>query len=155
MSGIVGSIMMVVAILINSYGSSSLTGLFSIVLGFTISTTTLSYLFIFPAFIRLRYKYPNVARTYKVPGGLIGAWIVTIIPLAFAAVASYFILIPTDSTIASSNVSRFTYEVTEFSVLGAIVLLAIIFYVWGQFERSNKDVVVDLKIGSEVAFGDD
>lgn len=159
MSGIVASIMMVVAIFINAFGSSTLNGLFAIVLGFTISTTTLSYLFIFPAFIRLRYKYPQVPRTYKVPGGWIGAWIVTLLPLTFAAIASYFILIPTDATIAGSGMTRFTYEVTEFSVLGAIVLLALIFYVWGQLERSNKDVVVELKVGaeraSEMAFGDD
>jgi amino acid transporter len=158
MSGIVASIMMIVAILINSYGSSTLGGLFSIVLGFTISTTTLSYLFIFPAFIRLRYKYPTVPRTYKVPGGMPGAWLVTLLPLAFAAIASYFILIPTDATIAGSGMSRFTYEVTEFSVLGVIVLLTIVFYIWGQLERRNRDVVVELKLGSdaaEMAFGDD
>ena len=46
MSGIVASIAMIAAILITSFGSGSITTLFSLVLGFTISTTTLSYLFI-------------------------------------------------------------------------------------------------------------
>ena len=156
MSGIVASVMMIVAICINSFGSSSLTGLFSIVLGFTISTTTLSYLFIFPAYIRLRYKYPNVHRPYKVPGGLVGAWIVTLLPLAFAVIASYFILIPVDATIANSGVSRVTYEVVQFTVLGVIFLFSIVLFIWGQLEKKNEDVVVELNLAnaSEVSLGD-
>jgi len=152
MSGIVASLMMIAAILINSFGSPTLGGLFSIVLGFTISTTTLSYLFIFPAFIKLRYKYPNVPRTYKVPGGMLGAWVVTLLPLAFAVIASLFILWPSS---VPSGVSRTTYELTQFIVLGAIVLLTVVFYVWGQVEKNNKDVVVELNLSEGVAFGDD
>ncbi len=85
-------------------------------IGFTISTTTLSYLFIFPTYLILRYKYPNVHRPYTVPGGIIGAWIVTLFPLAYAAVGSYF-------------------------------MLAAVFYVWGQLEKRNQDVVVELELG--------
>ncbi len=101
MSGIVATIAMAAAILVNAFSSNpNIVALFGLVLGFTISTTTLSYLFIFPAYIILRYKYPNVRRPYKVPGGMVGAWIVTILPLIYAVVASYFILIPTDATVS-------------------------------------------------------
>ena len=48
----------------------------------------------------LRYKYPDVPRTYRVPGGMIGAWIVTLLPFAYAAIASYFILIPSASYVS-------------------------------------------------------
>jgi len=114
MSGIVATVAMAAAILITEFGSGSVGTLFSLVLGFTISTTTLSYLFIFPTFLILRYKYPNVHRPYKVPGGMVGAWIVTVLPLAYALIASYFILIPTDSSVSSYGVVRLTLNLPQF-----------------------------------------
>jgi amino acid transporter len=153
MTGITATIMMVIAVLISEFVSGgSIGALFGIVLGFTISTTTLSYLFIFPAFLILRYKYPDVRRIYKVPGGMVGAWIVTLLPLAYAAVATFFILFPPDSTISSSTLTRLTYELTQFIALGIIFLLTVVFYVWGQLEKRNQDVVVELNVaeGTEV-----
>jgi amino acid transporter len=153
MTGITATVMMVIAVLISEFFSGgSIGALFGIVLGFTISTTTLSYLFIFPAFLILRYKYPDVRRIYRVPGGMIGAWIVTVLPLAYAAVASFFILFPTNSTISGSTLTRLTYELTQFTALGIIVLLTIVFYVWGQLEKRNRDVVVELNVaeGTEI-----
>lgn len=152
MSGIVATIAMVAAILISEFfASGSIAALFSLVLGFTISTTTLSYLFIFPAYLILRYKYPNVHRPYRVPGGMVGAWIVTILPLIYAAVASYFILIPTDATVSGYGVSRLTYELTQILPLTFIFLLTVVFFVWGHMESKNRDVVVDLA-GGETEF---
>src|SRR6266566_4085688 len=55
MTGIVATITMAIAILISEFVSGgSIGALFGLVLGFTISTTTLSYLFIFPTFLILR-----------------------------------------------------------------------------------------------------
>ncbi len=36
--------------------------------------------------------------------------------------------------------SRVTYELTQFIALGAILLLAVVFYIWGQREKRNQDV---------------
>ncbi len=146
MSGIVATITMAAAISITEFAASGgqLAALFTVVIGFTISTTTLSYLFIFPAFLILRYKYPNVHRPYKVPGGMVGAWLVTLFPFAFAAIGSYFILIP--ATISVSGIDKTTYIVTQFAALGVIFLLAIVFYVWGHLEKRNQDVVVELNL---------
>lgn len=150
MSGIVATVAMAAAIFISEFASGgNIATLFSLVFGFTISTTTLSYLFIFPAYLILRYKYPNVARPYKVPGGMLGAWIVTLLPLAYAAIASYFILIPTDDGVSSAGVSRLTYELTQFIPLAIIFLLCVVFYVWGHAEARNRDVVVDLNLESD------
>jgi amino acid transporter len=149
MSGITATVAMVAAILVNSFGSGNITTLFALVIGFVISTTTLSYLFIFPAYLILRRKYPGIHRPYKVPGGMVGAVLVTVLPLAYAAIASYFILIPTDGTIASSGVSRLTYELTQFIPLGIILALTIVFYVWGQAEKRNQDVVVEVNLEAE------
>ncbi|MDQ6662379.1 MAG: APC family permease [Chloroflexota bacterium] len=142
MSGIMATIAVIAAILITSFVSGNISTLFLLVLGFTLSTNTLAYLLIFPAFLLLRYKYPDVPRTYRVPGGMVGAWIVTLLPFAYAAIASYFILIPTDSYVSKNGVDRLTYELTQFIPLAAIVLLTIVFYVWGQREKHNRDVVM-------------
>src|SRR5947209_17997885 len=93
MSGIMASVAMVAAILITRFGSGSITTLFILVFGFVISTATLAYLFIFPSFLILRYKYPHVPRTYRVPGGMPVAWIVTVVPFAYAALTVFFILV--------------------------------------------------------------
>lgn len=146
MTGIAATITMIAAVLITAFGSGSITTLFALVLGFVISTTVLSYLFIFPSFLVLRYKYPNVHRPYKVPGGMVGAWIVTLFPLAYAAVAGYFILIPTDATVAGYSLTRVTYELTQFIPLLVILLLTTVFYIWGHAEKRNQDVVVEYNL---------
>jgi glutamate:GABA antiporter len=146
MTGIVASIAMIAAVTITAFGSGSIVTLFGLVIGFVISTTTLSYLFIFPSYLILRYKYPNVRRPYKVPGGMLGAWIVCLFPLAYAAVASFFILWPSDTTVALNSVTRFTYEATQFVPLAIIVLLTTVFYIWGHAEKANRDVVVDYSL---------
>jgi amino acid transporter len=147
MSGIVASIAMAAAILVTAANGGSTPALFAIVLGFTISTTTLSYALIFPAYLVLRYKYPNIHRPYKVPGGMVGAWIVTVFPFLYVVSACVFILVPFD--ISSSGVSRLTYEVTQFAALGIIILLTVVFYIWGHLEKRNKDVVIELHFTEE------
>jgi glutamate:GABA antiporter len=151
MSGITASIAMIAAVIINTYFSTgSIAGLYGLVLGFVISTTVISYLFIFPSYLVLRLKYPNVHRPFVVPGGMVGAVIVTVLTFAYAAVASYFLLIPVDSAIASSGFSRTTYELANFIPLAAILLLALIFYVWGHAEKRNRDVVVDYNLDTQL-----
>jgi glutamate:GABA antiporter len=150
MSGITASIAMIAAVIINTFfGGGTIAGLFGLVLGFVISTTTLSYLFIFPAYLALRIKYPQVQRPFVVPGGMAGAVIVTVLSFLYAAVASIFLLWPTDSAIASSGFDRKTYELANFIPLAVIALLTIIFYVWGHAEKRNQDVVVDYNVATQ------
>src|SRR5438067_1092094 len=120
MSGILGTIAMAAAILITAFRSGDISTLFSIVLGFTLSTNTFAYLLFFPAFLLLRYRYPHVHRPYRVPGGMLGAWIVTLLPFAYAAIAAFFILIPSGSYISGAGVSRATYELAQFIALATI-----------------------------------
>jgi amino acid transporter len=101
----------------------------------------------FPAFLILRYKYPNIRRPYQVPGGMVGAWIVTAVPFLYAAIATVFIMVPLD--ISSYGVSRFIYEMAQFACLGIIILLTVVFYIWGHLEKRNKDVVVQLNFTEE------
>ncbi len=149
MSGIMATIAMVAAVLVTKFASGNITTLFALVLGFVISTATIAYLFIFPSFLILRYKYPNVPRVYRVPGGMPVAWIVTVLPFAYALIAVVFILVPFK---LPSGIDRLTYELTQFIPLIIIVLLTIVFYIMGHNDKRNQDVVVELVTGeSEVS----
>ena len=75
---------------------------------------------------------------------MLGAWIVTILTFAYAAFASYYILIPSDATVTSSGIDRVTYEVTELAAIGIIVLLTAVFYIWGHRERRTVEPVREL-----------
>ena len=148
MSGIMATVAMVAAILVTAYGSDNITVLFRLVLGFVISTATIAYLFIFPSFLILRYKYPHVPRVYRVPGGMPVAWIVTLLPFAYALVAVVFILWPIK---LPTGIDRLTYELTQFVPLIIIVLLTIVFYILGHNDTRNQDVVVELVTGESSA----
>lgn len=149
MSGITASIAMIAAVIVSSFGSGNVTTLFALVFGFVISTTTISYLFIFPSYFVLKLKYPNVHRPFTVPGGIVGAAIVSLLAFGYALIATIFILWPTDQTIANSGVDRTTYELTQFIPLGIIFLLTAVFYVWGQMESRNRDVVVEMNLATQ------
>ncbi len=138
LSGSVATIAVIAAIMVTAFGSNSLATLFSLVLGFTVSTTALSYAFIFISYIILHYKYPQTPRPYRVPGGSIGSWVVTFFALASALVAAYFTLIPTDSTVSNDGISRLNYELTQFIPIIIVLLVAGVFYLWGQLEQSQR-----------------
>ncbi|NQV01442.1 MAG: amino acid permease [Bacteroidia bacterium] len=61
-----------------------------------ILTTTLyavMYILMFASGIRLRYKYPDVKRAYKVPGGKVGMWILAstgLLAMSFVILVSFF-----------------------------------------------------------------
>src|SRR5438270_5879623 len=76
LSGVVATFFMVLALTLTS---GNLGAFFTVVLGLVISTTTFSYILIFPALITLRRKYQNVRRPYMVPGGNTGAWICVVL----------------------------------------------------------------------------
>ena len=71
MSGIVASIFCIAAVAFFNSGADST---FQIVLDIAISTTLISYVWIFPAALKLRYTHPEVERPYSVPGRY-GMWI--------------------------------------------------------------------------------
>jgi amino acid transporter len=144
LSGMVATVTVVVSMLLAANGSESIGTLFVQVLGVTISTALLAYLLMFPTFLVLRYRFPAVPRGYRVPGGLVGAWIVTFLPMAYVGIACYFLLIPSDVYLQINHLDRLTFELTHFVPLAFIIALTIVLYIWGQRERQNRDVLVDL-----------
>ena len=132
-SGIIATIFMFVTFFVTGGG---LHGYFAAVLGLVISTTTFSYILIFPALITLRRKYPNVRRPYVVPGGNVGAWVCVILTMFWVVAATVFALWPGlfTSTWSSdtAGVNRTTFEVYTFVTIGFLALVAVVFWWVGR-----------------------
>src|SRR3954467_9779231 len=91
LSGVFSTIVMFLAYALTSGSAGKY---FTVVLSLAISTTTLSYVLVFPALIKLRYTYAHVPRPYRVPGGMAGAWLVSILTTGWAALATVALLYP-------------------------------------------------------------
>src|SRR5260370_9557826 len=83
-SGIIATIFMYITFFVTG---GSLHGYFAAVLGLVISTTTFSYILIFPALITLRRKYPNVPRPFVVPAAHPRKWASVILAMSLFVAA--------------------------------------------------------------------
>jgi glutamate:GABA antiporter len=117
---------------------------FSVVLGLAISTTTIAYVLVFPALIKLRYSHPHVPRPYRVPGGIAGAWIVSVLTTGWAALATVALLYPGFGTSNPDAAlpegfegQRGAFEVSQFVPLAGLLLLGVIFYWTGRTTRAE------------------
>ena len=133
LSGVISTIFMILAF---NLTSGNLGAFFKVVLGLVISTTTFSYILIFPALVTLRRKYPNVRRPYMIPGGMGGAWLCVILTMFWVIAATVFSLWPGLLTGAwNSNVSglsRFNFEFASLATIAALLVLAVIFWAVGR-----------------------
>ena len=136
-SGIMASLFLVANFLITS---GNLKSFFTIVLGLVISTTTFSYVLVFPALVVLRRKYPNARRPYRIGGGVIGAWVTMLLCEAYVVAATVFSLWPnlfTDKvtgavSVGGVSIDRGQYELTVFGATAVMLVIAVIFYAVGR-----------------------
>jgi glutamate:GABA antiporter len=152
-SGVVASAMCVI-VLLATHGS--LKSFFAVMLALTVSTTTLSYIFIFPALTILRRRFPDADRPYRVPGGALGAWGAVIITELFVIVTVVTLVWPgainamfgqSYSMQASWGVGRRFFEWTTLGSLAAMVLLGLVFWLLG--ERRRRAGVLGINITAE------
>src|SRR5689334_11553992 len=133
LSGVISTIFMVITFFVTGGG---LHAFFAAVLGLVISTTTFSYILIFPALITLRRKYPNVRRPFVVPGGNAGAWVCVILATLWVVFATVFSLWPglfTSSWSANaSGVDRTTFEIYTFVTVAFLIGVAVVFWAVGR-----------------------
>jgi amino acid transporter len=92
LSGIASSAFCIAAIELLKNQSTS--AAFTVVLYMAISTTLLSYLWIFPAALKLRYTHPDVPRPYTVPFGTLGIWVSTILVTGWIALGTWVAIFP-------------------------------------------------------------
>jgi amino acid transporter len=147
MSGIVASIFMVVAVAAFHSGADST---FVVVLDIAISTTLISYLWIFPAAIKLRYSHGHVHRPYRFPFGTAGLWVGGVLTTFWVALGSWVAVFPgtLEKLFGLSydfhgtwGVSRGKFEALTLGTLAVILLVALVGYWLGRPVREQRAVV--------------
>jgi amino acid transporter len=140
-SGVVGSAFVFFVFLITK---GSLANFFSVMIALVISTAAVSYVFVFPALVVLRRKYPAADRPYRVPGGMAGAWIAAVICELFVIVTAVTLLWPgainallgqSYSIESSWGVTRLFFESVTLGAFGVMVLVGVLFWAIGSVGR--------------------
>jgi amino acid transporter len=147
LSGIVASIFMVTAVAFFNNGEDSA---FAVVLTIAISTTLISYLWIFAAAVRLRTLRPHVARPYVVPGGRNGIRVAGALSIFWVALGSFVAVFPgtleklfgLDYAFKDTwGVSQAKFEVLTLGTLAIVLLIALVGYALGRPVRARTAVL--------------
>ena len=151
LSGVVASAFTIAAIqLLNNQSTASA---FTVVLDIAISTTLISYLWIFPAAAVLRRKYPEVHRPYRVPFDPWGIWVATALITFWVALGSWVAVFP--STLErlfgieynfhdTWGVSLPKFLVLTLGTLAVVAALAVVGYILGAPVRAREvDVLIE------------
>ena len=101
---------------------------FSVALNVAISLIVLAYLFIYPAFLRLRSRHRDLDRPFRVPGGAVGAWSLTILATAWSLLATVCLLWPGFGTTHPDDhlPAGFEGQRVEYEVLTIAPILAVV-----------------------------
>jgi amino acid transporter len=151
MSGIVSTVFCFIAISAFNGGTDSR---FYVVLTIAISTTLISYLWIFPAALKLRYTHGHVHRPYRHPWGMPGIWASTVLTTFWIALGSWEAVFP--GTLeklfnvsydfkGTWGVTRGTFEALTLGTLAVMVAFALVGYWAGRSVRSQT-VEVPLEV---------
>jgi amino acid transporter len=146
LSGIAASVFCVAGIYLLRHASTA--NAFTVVLDIAISTTLISYLWIFPAALKLRYTHPEVRRPYRHPFGMTGIWISTILTTGWILLGSWVAVFP--DTLerlfgvgygfkGSWGVGQGEFEALTLGTLAIIVVVGVIGYMIGTPVR--RDIV--------------
>ena len=151
MSGIVASAFTIAAI--ELLQNQSTADAFTVVLTIAISTTLISYLWIFPAGLVLRRKYPDVHRPYRVPGGEWGMWVGTVLITLWVALGTWVSVFPgriekwtgvSYDFKGTWGVSFAKFEALTLGTLGVVLLIALVGYALGAPVR-RREVTVPIE----------
>ena len=156
-SGILSTIVFVAASVI---GSGSAANAFNVMIGIVLLFTTISYIVIFPAFIKLRKSHGHVDRPYKVPGGMAGVWVCGLLTTFWAVVATLAGIFPgllADGVFLSDSwlpdgVTRSQYTAYAFIAIGITFAVGILFYLLGAKTRAT--MVQDPELNLQGTSGD-
>lgn len=141
LSGVVSSLFMIAALAIFQDSSA-----FEVVLTIAISTTLISYLWIFTAVLRLRTVRPETPRPYRVPGGPWGIRVAVGLITFWVALGSWVAVFPgTLEKVVGLDydfedawgVSFAKFELLTWGTLACVVLLALVGYLAGRRVRTG------------------
>jgi amino acid transporter len=147
MSGIASTIFCVVGLAAFNGGTDSR---FLTVLYIAISTTLISYLWIFPAVLKLRYSHGHVYRPYRHPWGKAGIWVSTVLVTFWIALASFQAVFPDvlEKVFGVGypfkdtwGVGRGEFEALTLGTLGVIVVFGLVGYWFGAGVRAQTTTI--------------
>jgi amino acid transporter len=108
---------------------------FSAALVVSIALIVLAYLLIFPAFVALRLREPNLSRPFRVPGGVRMAWLVTGLVTGWSLLAAVCLLWPglgtahPDAALPAGFASqRGPFELLVLTPIGAVIAVTTAYY---------------------------
>jgi amino acid transporter len=142
LSGVTSSAFSIAAIFLLKNQSTA--SAFTVVLDIAISTTLISYLWIFPAALKLRYTHPHVRRPYVHPWGMKGIWISTVLTTGWILLGSWVAVFPDTLERVfgvgydfkdSWGVSQGTFEALTLGTLGVILVVGLVGYALGAGVR--------------------
>lgn len=151
LSGITASAFMIVA---NAAFDGGANAKFAVVLTIAISTTLISYLWIFPTVLKLRKSHPGVYRPYRVPGGDAGIWVATVLSTGWVALGSWVAVFPGTleslfgikyAFVDTWGVSRGTFEALALGTLAVVFALAFVGYALARDVRAAATTTVSLE----------
>jgi amino acid transporter len=111
LQAVLGTIISLVYLFIPSINSA-----YWLLSALTVTLLCIVYLMVFAALIKLRYSQPNTPRAFKIPGGIMGAWIIGGLGLLSSGFTFFVSLFPT----GSMNVSVGKYAL--FMLIGTAIL---------------------------------
>jgi glutamate:GABA antiporter len=162
MSGIVSSLFFITAVAAFNGGQNAK---FVVVLDIAISTTLISYLWIFAAPLKLRYSHGHVYRPYRHPWGMAGLWVSTILIMFWIALGSFEAVFPdvleklfgVEYNFKDSwSVTRGTFEVLTLGTLAVILVLGFVGYFAGaRVRQQTVDIPLDTGMATEGAVESD
>ena len=104
-----------------------------------IAFIVLAYLLIFPAFVALRLRRPDLDRPFRVPGGIRTAWIVSAVATGWSLLAAVCLLWPGFGTAhpdaalpAGFEGQRTTFELLVLCPIAALLVVCAGFYLLGK-----------------------
>jgi glutamate:GABA antiporter len=106
----------------------------------------ISYLWIFPTVLKLRYSHPNVQRPYVHPWGMAGLWVSTFLVTFWIFLGSFQAVFPDvlEKVFGVSygfkgewGVSRGTFEALTLGTLAVLLILGIVGYWAGRHVRAQ------------------
>ncbi|OBC12044.1 amino acid permease [Mycobacterium sp. 852013-50091_SCH5140682] len=123
---------------------------FSAAIGLVVSATAISYILTFSSFMRLRIKYPDTRRPFRVIGGRTGGWVVTILTVGTMLFTVASLLWPGigvtwfDPSVDSNMLlpsgfdgDRTGYTLSQLIPMGAVLAGAICLYIFGSAGRRS------------------
>ena len=139
LSGCFSTIVFIIASVLTSGSAASA---FNVMIGVVLTFTTISYIVIFPCLAKLRMSHPDVHRPYRVPGGMAGMWVCTILTTSWAVFASIVAIFPgfldgqfLNNADLPTDVSRLKYELISLIAIGVTFLAGMAFYWLGTTTR--------------------